>query len=104
MIYITIFLIPLVITIVALSIDIFMAIWPCILDIIKSKNESRTDIWTRQIMAQSFVSQEKYSYLFIFHMNVAFCIGAIAMISTGTMLIGYFKYACGMFKIVRLEN
>lgn len=91
--------ISLVITLIGLFIVIFISIWPYILNIIKPKNESRPD-FLMQIMRQ-FIDQEKYSYLVLFHMNAALCIGAIAVIATGTMLIGYLQYACGMFKIAR---
>ncbi|XP_018361719.1 PREDICTED: odorant receptor 4-like [Trachymyrmex cornetzi] len=57
-------------------------------------------------MTEYFVDQEKYFYLILLHINVATCIGAIAYIATGTMLIGYLKHACGMFKIAsyRIER
>jgi len=35
------------------------------------------------------------------HINVAWCIGAMAMVATGTTLIAYFEYTCGMFRIAR---
>ncbi|KYQ59013.1 hypothetical protein ALC60_01975, partial [Trachymyrmex zeteki] len=86
------------ITIVTLSIAIFMSMWPRILDIIKPKNESRSDS-LKFIMTEYFIDEEKYFYLSLIHMNVALCIGATTMIATGTILIGYCKYVCGMFKI-----
>lgn len=100
MIYMTTFFISLVITIVTLSIAIFMSMWPRILDIIKPKNESRSDS-LKFIMTEYFIDEEKYFYLSLIHMNVALCIGATTMIATGTILIGYCKYVCGMFKIAR---
>lgn len=74
--------------------------WPCILDIIMPMNESRPHPLI-PIMTEYFVDQEKYFYLILLHIDVATCIGAIAYIATGTMLIGYLKHACGMFKIAR---
>jgi len=32
-------------------------------------------------------------------MDAAVCIGGIALIATGTLLVGCFKHACAMFKI-----
>ncbi|XP_011860670.1 PREDICTED: uncharacterized protein LOC105557890 isoform X1 [Vollenhovia emeryi] len=90
------------IAIVAIPIVIVSSIWPRILDIIKPKNESRSSIWM-QVMTQQFIDQEKYCYLYLFHMNTAFFIGSIATIATGTMLIACFTYACAMFKIASLR-
>jgi len=33
------------------------------------------------------------------HEHIALSIGAFVMIATGTMLITYFQYLCGMFSI-----
>ncbi|KAL6260674.1 hypothetical protein P5V15_008194 [Pogonomyrmex californicus] len=86
------------ITVISTVSIIFASIWPLILDIILPKNESRPHL-AMHIMTEYFIDQEKYYYLILFHMNAAFCIGAITMIATGTMLIGYLKHACGMFRI-----
>lgn len=48
-----------------------------------------------------FIDTEKYFYLILLHVLIAFCIVLFAIIGTGTMLIGYLKHACGMFKIAR---
>ncbi|XP_025073948.1 uncharacterized protein LOC105426777 [Pogonomyrmex barbatus] len=76
-----------------------MSIWPCILDIIISMNNS----WQRptyQIIAtEYFVDYDNYFYLILLHTNIALCIGTIAIVSTGTMLIMYLKHVCGMFSI-----
>jgi len=54
-----------------------------------------------QFVTEYFVDQEKYFFLILLHINTALCMGAIAMIATGTMLIAYFKFICGLFKISR---
>jgi len=95
----TTFFISLVITIVASATVFFMSMWSYILKTIKYKNESRSD--HLRMMTGHFVNQKIYIFLFLIHMNAASCIGGIAMIATGTMLIGYLKYACGMFRIAR---
>jgi len=100
MIYMTTFFISLVITIAALATIFFMSMWPYIFKTIKSKNESRSD-HLLQMITGHFINQKIYIFLFLIHMNAAFCIGGIVMIATGTMLIGYLKYACGMFRIAR---
>ncbi|XP_011636415.2 uncharacterized protein LOC105426738 [Pogonomyrmex barbatus] len=91
--------------IVSVTSFIFLTIWPCILDIVKPKNESRPHP-TMHIMTEYFIDQERYFYLIVFHMNAALCIGAIAVIATGSMLIGYLKHSCGMFRIAsyRIEK
>ncbi|XP_077280788.1 uncharacterized protein LOC143907737 [Temnothorax americanus] len=58
------------------------------------------------IITEYFVDQEKYFYLILFHMYVAFSIGTIVMIAIGTMLITYLQHTCGMFRIAsyRIEH
>ncbi|XP_025270191.1 uncharacterized protein LOC112639656 isoform X1 [Camponotus floridanus] len=46
-----------------------------------------------------FIDQEKYYYWILLHINVALCIGAIAMVGIGTTLIAYAQHTCGMFRI-----
>ncbi|XP_018361481.1 PREDICTED: odorant receptor 49b-like [Trachymyrmex cornetzi] len=52
-----------------------------------------------QFVTEYFVDQEKYFFLILLHVNAAFCIGTIATIAAGTMLIGYLQFIFGMFKI-----
>lgn len=52
-------------------------------------------------MTEYFVDEENYFYLISLHTNVALCIGAMAMIATGTMLMAYFKHIYGMLSIAR---
>jgi hypothetical protein len=52
-------------------------------------------------MTEYFIDKKKYSCLTILHMNAAFWIRGLAMIATGTMLITYLQYVCGMFSITR---
>jgi len=54
-----------------------------------------------QILMKHLTVQEKYFYLILLHMDAAFCIGAIALIATGTLLLAYLKHACGIFRIAR---
>ncbi|KYN00377.1 hypothetical protein ALC62_08868, partial [Cyphomyrmex costatus] len=85
---------------------VFVPMWPCVLDIVMPAiNESRPR-FVIPIMTEYFVDQEKYFYLILLHIDIAICIGAIAYIATGTMLVGYLKHACGMFKIAsyRIER
>ncbi|XP_024869606.1 uncharacterized protein LOC112453224 isoform X1 [Temnothorax curvispinosus] len=51
------------------------------------------------IITEYFIDQEKYFYLILFHVYVAFSIGTIVMIAIGTMLITYLQHTCGMFRI-----
>jgi len=82
---------------------VFVPIWSRILDIVVPMNESRPHP-TMPIMTGYFVDQEKYFYLILLHINIATCIGAIAYVATGTMLVVYLKHTCGMFKIARYEK
>jgi len=52
-----------------------------------------------QVMREYFVDQEKYSYLILLHLDAAMCIGAITITGSGTMLAGFFKHICGVFRI-----
>ncbi|KYM79963.1 hypothetical protein ALC53_09668, partial [Atta colombica] len=52
-------------------------------------------------VTEYFIDQEKYYFLILLHINIALFIGGAAMVATGTMLIAYFKFICGMFKISR---
>lgn len=77
----------------------FVPIWSHILDIILPMNESRSR--STLLLTEYFVDQEKYFYLISLHIYVALCIGGTAIIGTGTMLMAYLKYACGIFTIAR---
>jgi len=72
--------------------------WPSILDIVLSKNESRSR--HLHIAMEYFLDEEKYFYFILFHLNAGIFIG-ITTIATGTMFITYFQYMCGMFMIDR---
>ncbi|EZA46944.1 hypothetical protein X777_00574 [Ooceraea biroi] len=85
-------------TVCNLLIFILLPVLPTAAGIILFINESQLH-HTVYIMTEYFVDREKYFYLILLHMDVAVCIGAIAVISTATMLIGYCKYICAMFKI-----
>jgi hypothetical protein len=48
-----------------------------------------------------FIDQEKYFYPILLHMDAACPIGGIVLIAIESLLIGYFKHACAIFKIAR---
>ncbi|XP_070159391.1 odorant receptor 30a-like isoform X1 [Polyergus mexicanus] len=79
-------------------------IWPDILQIISSTNTSRPR--QLQVSSEYFVDQEKYFYYLLLHINAAACIGLTSAVATGTMLIAYLQYICGMFTIAsyRVQN
>jgi len=60
---------------------------------------------SRQILfiTEYFVDQEKYFFLILLHINIAFCIGATAVTATGTLLLGCLQLIFGMFKISRYK-
>ncbi|XP_067216142.1 odorant receptor 22c-like isoform X2 [Linepithema humile] len=78
--------------------------WPRIANIL-SINETRTHA-ALPFLTEYFVDQDKYFYLIILHTNVAFFIGGVALLSTGTILLVCQQYACGMFRIAcyRIEQ
>ncbi|XP_025270099.1 uncharacterized protein LOC109610624, partial [Camponotus floridanus] len=53
-----------------------------------------------------FVDQKKYFYWILLHANVALLIGIVTILASGTILIVYQQYACGMFRIAsyRIEQ
>ncbi|XP_029175173.1 uncharacterized protein LOC114943669 [Nylanderia fulva] len=79
-------------------------VWPDIQQIISSTNKSRSR--HLEILTEYFVDQEKYFYYLLLHINAAICIGLITLMATGTMLIAFYQYICGMFTIAsfRIEN
>jgi hypothetical protein len=85
-----------------LIIFILLPILPQILGIFLFVNASESHI-LRQIMPlmEHFIIQENYFYLILLYIDTAMCIGAIALIATGTLLLAYLKHACGMFRIAR---
>ena len=80
---------------------LFVPIWPRIFDVIMAINNSRSGSAAIYIATEYFVDQENFSYLILLHTNAATCIGATAMVATGTMLIAYLQHICGMFSIAR---
>jgi len=84
---------------IAVSIFIISQFWSVILDIAASKNESHPH--RLQFMTEYFFDREKYFYLNLIHMNVAFFIGATVTVAVGTTQIAYIQHTCGMFKIAR---
>ncbi|XP_032687825.1 uncharacterized protein LOC116851993 [Odontomachus brunneus] len=78
---------------------VLLPFWPIFLGrTVLPMNESRSHV-SLQITTEYFVSQEKYFYLILLHINIAFCIGLLALLATGTMTITYWQYACGMFQV-----
>ncbi|KAF3054243.1 Odorant receptor 366 [Nylanderia fulva] len=82
---------------------ILLQLWPHIYYIIAT-NISRPR--STHILTEYFIDQEKYSYLIMLHTNAASCIGALAMASTGALLITYLQHTCAMFSIAcyRIEQ
>jgi len=74
--------------------------WPHIFNSPFSINGTRSCL-SLPLMTEYFVNQEDYFYLILIHTNLAFIIGIITMLATGTMFIVYQQHACGMFRIAR---
>ncbi|XP_072757160.1 uncharacterized protein [Anoplolepis gracilipes] len=85
-------------------ISTFAQLWPDFHDIFLSINKSRTH--HLHIENEYFIDQERYFYLLLLHINASFYIGLLSLLATGTMLIAYLQYACGMFTIAsyRIKN
>jgi len=76
---------------------ILLYIWPYIRHIM-ILNNSRSHS-SPHIITEYFIDQEKYSCLIMLHRHIACCIGTLAMLATGTMLMAYGQYICAMFSI-----
>ncbi|XP_071560223.1 uncharacterized protein [Temnothorax nylanderi] len=88
-----------------ISIFCILPIWPRIIGVILPMNNSQPRP-AIQIATEYFIDQENCYYLILLHINAATCIGATAMVATGTMLMTYLKHICGMFSIAsyRIEK
>ncbi|KAH0948754.1 Or9e98 [Eciton burchellii] len=80
-------------------------LFPRILDILLPLNESRSHFLLLPV-TEYFIDQERYFYLIMIHANMAFFIGNITIIATGSILLVCILYACGMFRIAsyRIEH
>ncbi|KAL6416850.1 hypothetical protein ACFW04_013122 [Cataglyphis niger] len=76
-----------------------LPIWQQIFDTVLYINESQLQSQTMQFMIKYFVDEEKLFYLILLHIKAAFCIGAITMVGTGTMFLGYIIHICGLLTI-----
>ncbi|XP_070152585.1 uncharacterized protein [Polyergus mexicanus] len=83
----------------------FIYIWPYIHHNMVFTNKSRLHS-SEPIMTEYFIDQEKYSYLITLHRHATCCIGLLAIIATGTMLLSYLQHTCAMFSIAcyRIEH
>ncbi|XP_029678509.1 uncharacterized protein LOC115244728, partial [Formica exsecta] len=93
----------LVIVIIFVPVLILYPFWPHILDILLSTNESLSrPPLSGMFVTEYFVDQKKYFYLILLHGNAALFVGLVTVLATGTLLIAYQQYACGMFRIARI--
>jgi hypothetical protein len=85
----------------------FITLLPILLwifDTFLHSNGTRTrsmNILQHMFETEYFVDPQKYSYLILLHTYAAIYIGVIALIGTGTTMIGYLKHACAFFRIAR---
>ncbi|XP_011059577.1 PREDICTED: uncharacterized protein LOC105149098 [Acromyrmex echinatior] len=97
-----------ILTLLYIFIDIlfiFSPFLPHIIGTMFSVNESQLQP-SLKIVTEYFIDQERYFYLIILHADVAFFIGSLAMLATGTMFLTYMQHVCGMLKIAsyRIEQ
>jgi len=78
---------------------LLMPIWSRVLGFILTEPRSR--YLTEILNNEYFIDEEKYFYLILIHFYMSICIGIIALLSTGTMLISFFKHVCGLLRIAR---
>jgi len=82
------------------SIITFIHIWPYIHHYILLNNNSQLS-FSKHLVTEYFIDQEKYFSLIILHTLAAYYIGSVAMVATGTTLMAYLQHTCGMFNIAR---
>ncbi|XP_039311558.1 uncharacterized protein LOC120359129 [Solenopsis invicta] len=91
---------PIVLTVMGTCSSIVIIVfqyWTNMFDIALSVNVSQPR--RIQFVMEYFLDQEKYFFLSVLHINVAFCIGIVAVIAVGTLLLGYLNFIFGMFRI-----
>lgn len=69
-----------------------------ILDIVSPLNESRVHL---QVKVEYFVDQQKYYYLFMWHMTICTSITLITLLSTAFSCYSYASHICAMFKVAK---
>jgi len=87
-----------VLVVSAMFIIIIVQLWQDVLYIILSVNQSRLN---RLLITEYVFEEEKYFYLLSLYVITATCIGLIATLATGSLLMAYLTHICGMFKIAR---
>ncbi|XP_039311518.1 uncharacterized protein LOC120359120 [Solenopsis invicta] len=83
---------------IGLIVFYFMELWPIILDNILPLNESRPR--NTFVVTEYFIDREKYFIPIMLHEMVVVSVGALTIISTGTILMACTQHSCGMLKIV----
>lgn len=84
----------------AVFIIVMQLMWLHVFDVFLPNNKSERRR-VQFLVTEYFIDQEKYFYLIILHINAAIIIIIITTIATGTTILIYLKYICGMFKIAR---
>jgi len=81
---------------------------PYFFDIIMAKNETHA-YYLIPLLSKYYIMEEKHFYILIvycvliLHMNLTCVVGTFVLVSTGTMMLSYLIFTCGMFKIARYE-
>ncbi|XP_014478943.1 PREDICTED: uncharacterized protein LOC106746662 [Dinoponera quadriceps] len=83
---------------------IIQSMWLRFFNIFPFENESEEQMLF--IMTEYFVDQGKYLHLILLHMNAAICVSLLGILATGSTLLTWLQYVCGMFKIAsyRIEQ
>jgi len=89
-----------VIVIFVIPVPLLCPFWLYFLDTPLTKNDSRSR-FPLPHDTEYFVDQKKYFYWILLHANAALLIGVVTILASGTILIVYQQYACGMFRIAR---
>ncbi|XP_070522764.1 odorant receptor 13a-like [Cardiocondyla obscurior] len=82
--------------VVTLFIGFIIQVWFNLINVDPSINVSQIRL---PIKMEYFVDQEKYFSLYMLHTYVFLCIGGFTLVATGTILITYLQYICGMFSV-----
>lgn len=78
---------------------IMLEMMPVVLDVIAPMNES----WPRKIKVdfEMFLDQQQYFYVYLMYEAVTVGIGFFTIVSTGTLLVAFFRHSCANYKIAR---
>lgn len=79
----------------------FLTVLLHLIDTVLVVDETHIRRFMQDFSPESIVISDTYIFLMLMYFFGAVTIGGIAIMGTGTMILAYVKYICGMFRIAR---